>query len=265
MLMPPKMNHIVSLSGGSASAVAADRVLNRYGPEEVTLWFADTKWEDEDLYRFLDDLESRWEKKIVKFTDGRTPLEVAEDRKLIPNSWAAPCSHELKQIPFRNFLETHNKPITVHLGLDWSEEHRHAKPKEIYESIDGVSVDFPLMWQPLAYLGYQKIVSDWGIKPPRLYSYGFPHNNCGGRCVRQGISEWVRLLKHMPERFHEVSDWEQEQRAKGGPRENRSILKDRSDGSSSSLTLEELAQQNETTQIDMFTYEGDEYGCFCEY
>ena len=80
------MKHIVSISGGSASAVAADRVIKRYGSENVTLWFADTLWEDEDLYRFLDDLESRWEKKIVRFTDGRTPLQVAEDRKLIPNS-----------------------------------------------------------------------------------------------------------------------------------------------------------------------------------
>ena len=75
------MEHIVSLSGGTASAVAADRVLNKYGHEFTTLWFADTLWEDEDLYRFLKDLESRWEKKIVRFTDGRTPLQLAEEQK----------------------------------------------------------------------------------------------------------------------------------------------------------------------------------------
>ena len=54
------MKHIVSLSGGTASAVAADRVLKRYGAEDTTLWFADTSWEDEDLYRFLKDLEAYW-------------------------------------------------------------------------------------------------------------------------------------------------------------------------------------------------------------
>ena len=54
------MKHIVSLSGGTASAVAADRVLKRYGAEDTTLWFADTSWEDEDLYRFLIDLEEYW-------------------------------------------------------------------------------------------------------------------------------------------------------------------------------------------------------------
>ena len=52
------MKHIVSLSGGTASAIAGDRVINRYGKENVILWFADTSWEDEDLYRFLEDLDT---------------------------------------------------------------------------------------------------------------------------------------------------------------------------------------------------------------
>ena len=259
------MHHIVSISGGSASAVAADRVINKYGSENVTLWFADTLWEDEDLYRFLEDLEYRWEKTIVRFTDGRTPLEVAEDKKLIPNSWAAPCSHVLKQIPFRDFLNKMEKPVTVHLGLDFKEEHRHAKPKEIYESIDGVSVEFPLMWKPLAHMGYTNTIESWGIKPPRLYSLGFPHNNCGGRCVRQGIKEWLRLKQFMPERFNEVKDWETEQRNKGGARANRSILKDRKGGTTKPLTLARLERDNSDTQVDMFATQGDSYSCFCEY
>ena len=91
------MKHVVSISGGSGSAVAAERVLDRYDKNDVILWFADTLWEDEDLYRFLDDLEARWEHEIIRFTDGRTPLDVAEKRQLIPNSLIAPCSHELKQ------------------------------------------------------------------------------------------------------------------------------------------------------------------------
>ncbi len=85
-----RMKHIVSLSGGSASAVAADRVIERYGSDDVTLWFADTLWEDEGLYRFLQDLEARWGKEIVRYTDGRNPLEVCEDKVIIPNSLAAP-------------------------------------------------------------------------------------------------------------------------------------------------------------------------------
>jgi hypothetical protein len=255
------MKHIVSLSGGSASAVAADRVINQYN--DVELWFADTLWEDEDLYRFLGDLESRWEKQITKYTDGRTPLEIAEHKKLIPNSLAAPCSHELKQKPFLRYIKQLPKPLTVHLGLSWDEEHRMKKPKEVYESVEGVTVDYPLMWQPLPHMNYTETIQGWGIKPPRLYEYGFPHNNCGGRCVRQGMKEWLRLKTVMPERFDEVSKWEQAQRAKGGPRATRSILKDRRNGETKSMTLEQLEEREDTSQIKMFP--GDSFGCFCDY
>ena len=258
------MLHVVSISGGSASAVCADRVINRYGKENVALWFADTLWEDEDLYRFLIDLEARWGMIIDRHTDGRTPLEVAEGAKLIPNSFAAPCSHKLKQEPFLKYIRDRSKPITVHLGLSWEEEHRMKKPKEIYESVSGVTVDFPLLWKPIPYMSYTKTIKDWGIKPPRLYELGFPHNNCGGRCVRQGIKEWLRLKRTMPSRFQEVADWEQKQREKGGPRKDRSILKDRHGGNASALTLNQLASKEEdTSQIEMFP--GDSFGCFCEY
>ena len=258
------MNHIVSISGGSASAVAADRVIDRYGSDAVDLWFADTLWEDPSLYQFLEELEKRWDKQIIRYTDGRTPLEVAEDRKLIPNNWAAPCSYELKQRPFREYIEKLDKPVTVHLGLDWSETHRHAKPKEIYEAIPGVTVDFPLMWEPIPWRGYTLLIQDWGIKIPRLYELGFPHNNCGGRCVRQGLGEWMRLYKFLPDRYEEVSQWEQAQRKLGGPRANRTIVRDRSGGDATPLTLEELKERNESPQLELFTTVDDNYGCFCD-
>ena len=54
------MLHIVSLSGGAASAVAADRVIARYGLADVHLWFANTGWEHPDLFRFLADCLLRW-------------------------------------------------------------------------------------------------------------------------------------------------------------------------------------------------------------
>ena len=89
------MKHIVSLSGGTSSAVAADRVIKRYGRDNVILWFADTKWEDEDLYRFLKDLESYWEMEIERYVNGLNPLEVAEKAKMITNNRMIRCSFEL--------------------------------------------------------------------------------------------------------------------------------------------------------------------------
>ena len=217
------MRHIVSISGGTASAVAAERVINRYGRDSVTLWFADTLWEDDDLYRFLKDLEIRWQKPMYVHREGRTPLQVAEDNHIIPNQKIAPCSRKLKQIPFRDFLKNFaGERVTVHIGMDWKEMHRHDAPRKAYES-ETVSVDFPLMWKPYEFRPYAQIVKSWGIEPPRLYKLGFPHNNCGGRCVRQGISEWLRLRREFPERFAEVRDWEKAQRAIGDGRSNYAI------------------------------------------
>lgn len=256
--------HIVSLSGGTASAVAANRVIERFGLDNVVLWFADTLWEDEDLYRFLDDCSKRWGIEITVSTEGRTPLQVAEDRQIIPNSRIAPCSSVLKQLQFKKFLNDAPKPVTVHLGLDWAEEHRMARPKAEYEAVPGVTVDFPLTWLPLPNLRYYSTVQEWGIKPPRLYDLGFPHNNCGGRCVRQGIKEWIRLKYAFPERFAEVRDWEQAQRAKGGPRATYAIAKDRSDKQVRPLTLAEIEEREDDVGKGQL-FEGDAFGCFCEY
>jgi len=46
------MKHVVQFSGGLCSFWAAHRVIAQHGRENVTLLFADTNMEDEDLYRF---------------------------------------------------------------------------------------------------------------------------------------------------------------------------------------------------------------------
>lgn len=261
------MRHIVSISGGTSSAVAANRVINKYGKENVTLWFADTKWEDEDLYRFLIDLENKWDKKIDRYKHGLNPLQIAEKYSMIPNNRMVRCSFELKIKPFTRMIKKMEKPITVHIGLDWSEQHRMEAPKSNYESIKGVFVEFPLMWKPYETLKYAKVVESWGIKAPRLYAFGFPHNNCGGRCVRQGMSEWKKLKQSFPERFTEVKKWELLQQTKSKTREGKAILTKTKDGVKTPITLDELEKEwNKEGQQDMFQeYEGDNTGCFCVY
>lgn len=258
------MKHIVSLSGGTASAVAADRVLKRYGEENTTLWFADTSWEDEDLYRFLIDLEAYWGVTIVRYTDGRTPLEVAENQNIIPNQKIAPCSQVLKTRPFKAYIKDLPKPLTVHLGLDFTEMHRATRPKLEYEKLSGVTVDLPLLWEPVAKPPHRYTVEEWGIETPRLYKLGFPHNNCGGRCVRQGIKEWLRLKHTFPDRFTEVADWEQEQRAKGGARADYAIARDQSRGRATALPLYDIPMVK-GEQLPLGTSNEDVFSCFCSY
>ncbi len=255
------MKYISSLSGGVASAVAHNRAIERYGKKNVTPWFADTLYEDEDLYRFLGDLENYWNQKIIRQSQGMTPPQVAEREKMIFNNRHAYCSRVLKIEPFTVLVKACPKPVTILLGLDWTEEHRMVAPKKNYERIDGVTVDFPLMWKPLDFDMFQTVKS-WGIKIPKLYKMGFPHNNCGGRCFRQGISEWLRLRVHFPERFEEVKDWETAQQNIGDARKSHAICKDQSGNKNIPLSLRNIEKRklddNKSNQEDMFA-------CFCSY
>lgn len=256
------MFYVSSISGGAASAVAHERAINRYGKENVLPWFADTLWEDDDLYRFLSELENHWQQKIYRHSEGITPLEVAERQHIIPNQKLAPCSQVLKQKPFKKYLESLEKPVTVLLGFDWSEDHRMEKSRRFYSAIPGVSVDFPLMWKPYDFDVFQTVRS-WGIEIPRLYKMGFPHNNCGGRCVRQGIKEWQRLKINFPERFANVRDWEAAQQAKGDSREGYAICRDQSNGEVKPLSLADI--ENREVSLNVSAKQEDLFACFCEY
>ena len=259
------MQYLLNLSGGTASAVAADRAINRYGRRSVSLWFADTSFEDEDLYRFLDALGERWDTPIHRITDGRTPLQVFEDEHIIPNSLIAPCSHRLKGRLLDQVAGLMVKPITRLIGMSWQEQKRVARMRKFYEGKDGMFVDFPLLWKPLEFRLPYDVVTSWGITPPRLYDIGMPHNNCGGRCVRQGQSEWLRLRRYFPERFAEMRDWEAKMRASDPMYAAHTFLKDRRGGETNPLTLAELEERFPPVTCDLFTgiEKDDTSTCFC--
>lgn len=257
------MRYVMNLSGGTASAVAAQRAIERYG-RDVSLWFADTSFEDEDLYRFLLDLEAKWDRPIHRLADGRTPLQVFEDQHIIPNSKIAPCSRTLKGELLDRVVGMMVKPVTQLVGMSWQEQHRIDKMQAIYAKKDGIFVDFPLCWKPLEFRTYYDVVQSWGIKPPRLYDVGMPHNNCGGRCVRQGQSEWLRLRRYYPERFAEMRDWEAKMRASDPKYANHSFLTDRRGPDRPPMTLAELEERFPVT-CDLFTgiEKDDTSTCFC--
>lgn len=85
--------------------------------------------------------------------------------------------------------------------------------------------------------------------------------------MRQGITEWRRLLQTFPERFEEVRDWEKAARSHGDARENFAICRRREtiNGKVESfpLTLEEL-ERTENEKLDDYGGE-DIFSCMCGY
>lgn len=256
------MLHVVSFSTGLSSALTVERVLQQHGPEPTRVVFMNTQIEDQDNYRFMDDMERRWRAVygldgIEHIVEGRTPYRVFEDQNLIPNHRIAPCTHRLKIAPFVDYLGQLDGDITIHIGYDFAETHRIAATRNNYES-RGWQVDFPLLWKPMETRPYTEVCrDDWGVEPPRTYAMGFSHANClQSGCIKMGMGDWVRFLVHFPERYAETERWEQMMRDHP-VRKDYAILRDRSNGDSRPMTLKELreryeAEQNPAGQLALF-------------
>jgi hypothetical protein len=255
------IRHVVMYSGGITSWAAARHVADRHGTSNLTLLFADTGAEDEDLHRFNRDVEANIGIPITAVSDGRTPQQVFRDVRFLGNTRIAPCSHLLKQEPCRQWMEANTNPATttIYLGIDWSEMHRIPS---IERNWAPWPVRFPLCDPPYVdKRGWIAAARAAGIEPPRLYGLGFAHNNCGGACVRGGQAQWTHLLRAFPDRY---ADWERfEQQMRDDLAADVSILRDRAGGETRPLTLRVLRERVEAERQPGL-FDGDDWGgCGC--
>lgn len=252
--------HIIQFSGGLGSYAAARLIVDKHGAENTVLLFADTLIEDEDLYRFLDEAHKDLGCELVRIADGRDPWQIFRDERFLGNSRVDPCSKILKRELLRRHMDTHFNPATdlTYIGIDWTEEHRFEKAKARW-----------LPWTVLAPLcdpasgskaQWKQFLEGRGIKLPRLYGLGFPHNNCGGFCVKAGQAHFKNLLDKFPERYAYHEQKEQELREYLG--KDVAILKDRTGGNKKGrpLTLREFRERVQSTGA----YDKHEWGgCGC--
>lgn len=204
------MKHIVMFSGGVGSWATGKRVAAKHGTSDLLVVFANTKMEDEDLYRFNEKAIPDIGGTLVQLCDGRTPWDVFFDVKFLGNSRVDPCSRILKRDLMRKWLEENYKPdeCVIYIGYDWTEPHRLDKASKYWSPY---RVECPLMDRPLMDKRAQlEACRKAGIEIPRLYEMGFQHNNCGGFCVKAGQAAFKLLLEKMPDRYayHEKKEEE---------------------------------------------------------
>lgn len=251
------MKHVVFFSGGIASYCTAKRVIAEHGAGECILLFTDTNYEHEDLYQFLNDGANRLGVQVTRIADGRTPWEVFRDVRFLGNSRIDPCSRVLKRDLARKWVKTNfpdPQSVRLYLGLSSDEKHRLERSKRFWAPYQ---VDSPLV----AMSGFTKNdmmmeVRLDGLEIPELYSLGFPHNNCGGFCVKAGQAHFRHLLRVMPEKYAEVEAKEEEMRQMLG---NVSILKEKRNGESRVLTLRQL-RERDRSECNLLDWGG--CGCF---
>lgn len=252
------MRHVVFFSGGIGSYMTAKRVIEKHGAENVDLLFTDTKIEDEDLYRFINESVEKLGANYIYLADGRDPWQIAKDVRFLPNSRIAQCSHLLKQKPAKDHIFANYDPenTVLYLGIDWTEEHRRNAPIKNWSPF---KVEFPMCEAPYMTKDQMlEVLKADGIEVPRLYKLGFSHNNCGGFCFRGGIGHFNNLLNQMPERFNYHAKKEQEMRE--FLKKDVTILKRTINGEAQRYTLEQLKNDNNVSQLEMFEIGG--CGCF---
>jgi 3'-phosphoadenosine 5'-phosphosulfate sulfotransferase (PAPS reductase)/FAD synthetase len=250
---------IVMFSGGVGSWAAAKRVADRHGSRNLVLLFADTRMEDEDLYRFLGEAAANVGGTLERVVEGRDPWQVFFDERFLGNTRADPCSKILKRRLLRRWIEARYGPgeAVVSLGFDWTEGHRLERARPYWRPY---RVEAPLCDPPyLTKRDQLALLKAEGIRPPKLYELGFPHNNCGGFCIKAGQAHFRLLLETMPERYAYHERKEQELREHLG--KNVAVLRDRTGKRTRPMTLRAFRERVEADgKVDTFEWGG--CGCF---
>lgn len=256
------MDHIVFFSGGLSSYFTALEVAKREGTGNLKLLFTDTSYEDPDLYRFLKEAAADVGGELVWLKDGRTPWDVFRDVRFLGNTRLDPCSRVLKREPAQRWVKE-NYPdslnVTLYIGMSYDEKGRWERSVRYWSPY---SVESPLLEFPgLDRFAMLSKCKARGIEPPVLYDLGFPHNNCGGFCVKAGHRQWDLLRVELPEKFAEEEANEKEFREWIG--KDVSILRDRRGGGQMlPMTLELFRQRMEADRQPLLDWGG--CGCFSD-
>lgn len=251
------MKYICNFSGGLCSFWSAFRLIQQHGPGSVVLLFADVLIEHEDLYAFNEHAQKILGVPITRISLEITPWELFRREGLLGNHRLPICSTKLKREPLNGWMQTHYEldinqqnalleEGTVCLGFDWTEEHRVKEFEAAHPTwrIIAPMTEAPI-WDKCRMIAEAEKL---GFSTPTLYSLGFPHNNCGGGCVKAGISHFVRLYRVLPDVFWRWAHEEDETRNELGRRgvsSSYTILKDRRGGETKNLSLLSLASRIE--------------------
>lgn len=248
------MKRVVMMSGGLGSWAAAKRVALAHGTDNLTLLFCDTKSEDEDVYRFLEEAAQNVGGELVKIADGRTVWEVFFDERFLGNSRYDPCSKILKRELSDRWLRENRDPkdTTVYVGIGHQERHRFyggrgKKGLRALRAKEGWVYEAPMCEAPyLATYEVKLWAAREGLTIPGCYDEGFAHANCAGGCVKAGQAQWRLLWKLYPDRYayHEAK----EQEIRKFLEKDVSILTDRRGGVRRPLTLKEFRERLEASK-----------------
>jgi 3'-phosphoadenosine 5'-phosphosulfate sulfotransferase (PAPS reductase)/FAD synthetase len=191
-------------SAGSASAVATNLALHKYGKENCVVVYQDTGSEHPDNARFIRQFEETHDIKIeiIKSEKYSDIWDVFQQRRYIVGIAGAPCTTELKRMVAERYLNFFDD-LEV-LGYTSEESNRLDKWVKNNEErfIDPILIT----------MNYDKhichqIIQSLNIELPAMYKLGYQNNNCIG-CVKGQSGYWNKIRKDFPEVFDRMAKLE---------------------------------------------------------
>lgn len=210
-------NRIIFFSGGLSSFAVAHEIKIKYPDDNIVLYFTDTLWEDEDLYRFINEVSDKLQLPMLTHSLGIDPVMLMIKQRIIFNSRMGNCSTILKMKVASNFIkkgilppiekwrnkhylkaENFTDNATLYFGIDFTESHRVRAIRDNWLPFE---TQFPLVKE---FIDIDKLLDVYKISKPRMYLMGFTHNNCKGRCVKAGKGHYKLLFNEDHKTFEEL-------------------------------------------------------------
>ncbi len=191
----------VWFSCGAASAIAARVTLDKYaGTHHVRVVNNPVAEEDVDNKRFLLDVE-QWLGVDIEYAihpdfPDCSAVSVWERERFMSGVYGAPCTKYLKRRA-RQHWENNNHTDYIVLGFTVDEVKRHESfILSERTSVLPVLIDAGLTKQDC----FDMLVLA-GIRPPRIYSLGYPNANCIGCVKATSPTYWNLVRRTYPDVF----------------------------------------------------------------
>ncbi|UOB18575.1 phosphoadenosine phosphosulfate reductase family protein [Abyssalbus ytuae] len=124
------MKILVPLSGGKDSQASLLWAIEKFGVENVTAVFCDTRWEHKITYDHINYLIKKSGVNFVDLVSKKYPggmLQLAEKKKRFPSSKAKFCTTELKVIPMIDYILSLQDNVIVIQGIRADESESRSK------------------------------------------------------------------------------------------------------------------------------------------
>lgn len=198
---------IAWFSAGVTSAVACKLAIERYGTENVDIYYIKIKSAHPDNDRFIQDCE-KWYKKKIKIVYSRKyadRFEVIEGERYINGPSGAKCSKELKKEVRYEVQRLYDNALQI-FGFEYAKKEINRAVRFLQQFPDAFP-RFPLIETAINKKNCAYILLDNGIALPVMYELGYSNNNCIG-CVKGGKGYWNKIRIDFPWYFSKMARYE---------------------------------------------------------